>query len=77
MINTILQRAEKMAPKALPFYKHVCYIVKGKKICAEEVNQYGGDNNSHHAEECAIKRCFSKRREKEERVLRGQGPLRI
>lgn len=70
MINTLLQRGEKLAQKCQMFYIHTSFVTDGRKICGEAVNQYGGDENSEHAEECALKRCVFSKWSGQEAVLR-------
>lgn len=65
MLHTCMARSEKKCLQALPHYKHIAYVVKKRKILAEEVNQYGGKMNTFHAEQCALKRCELKWREKD------------
>jgi pyrimidine deaminase RibD-like protein len=58
MLNQLINDGEKQAQKAQTNYKHVAYIVRGKKILACEVNKYGpekmGRTTTYHAEECAL-----------------------
>lgn len=65
MLQTCVSRSEKKCLTALPRYKHVAYIVKKRKILSEEVNQYGGNSNTFHAEQRALLRALHKWREKE------------
>lgn len=62
MGDMCMNRGAQMARNGLTAYKHYCAIVNNKRIVSERLNEYAGEDGTHHAEESALLRsCVSRR----------------
>lgn len=62
MLGKLIQLGTSYATKSQMLSKHVCFIVKGKRILSVQVNTHSNDFESLHAEERALDPKYRKDR---------------